>query len=501
MTFMLRTDVRRSIGACACLGLATAATLAAIPPGFSLTQPVAGLTNPTALAFAPDGRIFIAEQRGVVKIVQNDQVLAQPFIDLQQEITNGQDRGLLGLALDPQFMSNGHVYLLYTVDPTFGEPNEPVESDTFARVVRYTAQDGRGGNVADLSTRLVLLGEDAANGIPACSASHTIGSLRFGHDGSLFISSGDGAHFEYADAGGNDPGCTATFGPSGQDTGAFRSQDLDSPAGKILRIHPDTGAGMPDNPYFTGDGDDVRSKVWASGVRNPFRIALKPHSPSPGTIFIGDVGWFLVEEINVAHGGENFGWPCNEGPGAAPDYPNLDPASAGCDTIQTRDNPGPLTPPIIHWQHSGGGQSFPPGIVGSAALGGAFMTGPSFPSQYSGGLFYADFIAQWIRVLLVNEQDQFIGVLSFGTAMGNLTDLAFHPITGELHYITHNGLLRRVSFVGTDLNHDHVVDGADLGILLLAWGACPGPGPCPADFNADASIDGADLGFLLLHWD
>src|SRR5690606_27204779 len=144
---------------------------------------------------------------------------------------------------------NGHVYMAYPVAPEGGTRPKMLKP-TFSRVVRYTGTPASGGNVADPASRLVLIGEQPHEGIPACYA-HLFGALRFGEDGSLLVSTGDAAHYEFPDGGGNDPDCflPPLFDPE-QDLGAFRAQHLDSLAGKILRIDPATGLGLPDNPYW-----------------------------------------------------------------------------------------------------------------------------------------------------------------------------------------------------------------------------------------------------------
>ncbi len=300
------------------------ATALADDSGFVLQEIVTGLEKPTAIAFRPDGAMLIAEFDGRVHVWQDGGLLTTPFINLSDEVGSVRERGLLGIALDPNFQVNGYVYLLYAVDEIFGPPEEPSSEATFARLTRYTADPNNGRNTALPDSRLVLLGAEAHEGFVCCGPSHTIGTLRFGLDGSLFVGAGDGASFSLVDDGGHHASC---FLPdpfpgfeSDEDIGGFRAQWLESMSGKVLRIDPATGEGLPDNPFFTGDAGDVRSKVWVSGLRNPFRFNVRPGTPPPGTLYIGDVGWRKFEEINVATGGENFGWPCFEGNGPQARY-------------------------------------------------------------------------------------------------------------------------------------------------------------------------------------
>src|SRR5262245_25134937 len=223
--------------------------------------------------------------------------------------------------------------------------------------------------IADAASRTVLIGTTPGEGIPACWA-HTINALHFGNDGTLLIACGDGGHYEFADGGGHDPACfqPPLFGGN-QDIGAFRAQYLNSMNGKILRIDPATGFGLPSNPYWNGDPSSARSRVWVSGLRNPFRFCVRPpatrngqRGAGPGELFIGDVGWDDWEEINIAvDGGANFGWPCREGLGETPQYPAMTPSGGGCETIGTPVNPGPLIGPLVMWSHSAPKQSVPPG--------------------------------------------------------------------------------------------------------------------------------------------
>jgi glucose/arabinose dehydrogenase len=483
-------------------GPAAPAGLPGLDPGFTVATVAGGFEAPVGIAIAGDGRIFVAEQRGIVWVVQDGQTLEQPFIDIVAEVNGEWDRGLLGIALDPGFLQNRRVYLLYTVDPVFGEPDESPFAGAFGRLTRYTGTLASNGNLADLSTRQVLIGATAAQGIPVCEPSHTIGSLRFGTDGSLFVSAGDGAHFDTVDPGGLDGDC---FGPGMfpevQNIGAFRAQYLGSLAGKILRIDPGTGLGLADNPHWTGNGADAASRVWASGVRNPFRIGVRPGSPAPGTIYVGDVGWYTFEEVSVAHGGENFGWPCVEGPDPAPGYPGADPAHSGCGTIETPGNPGPLTGPVAAWHHGNPAASVPPGYTGNTAVSGAFYAGACYPAPWQGAYFFADYAQGWIRAIEVDAQDNLVAMHHFADGADFPVDIAAHPATGDLHYVAiYAGEVRRISYdaqVFADLDGDCRVGVVDFLALLGSWGPCPG---CPADLDGDGAVGILDFLALLASW-
>jgi glucose/arabinose dehydrogenase len=240
------------------LGAGVALAAPELPDGLYLENAAPGskFVLPVAAAFASDGRIFVAEKRGIVWVIQNGEVLPQPFIDLRSEVMSHYDRGLLGMTLHPQFDENGYVYLLYTVDHDGTGSYSRV--DVFSRLTRYSASTAN-PNVADLGSRHILLGETFREGIPACSSSHAIGTVVFGGDGMLLVGSGDAASFDEMDDGGTYVDC---FGEDrvdpAEDIGAFRSQYLGSLAGKILRIDPETGHGRPGNPFYAGDPTDIR---------------------------------------------------------------------------------------------------------------------------------------------------------------------------------------------------------------------------------------------------
>ncbi len=251
-------------------------------PAFLGTEDVAnGFTNPVSVTHAGDGsnRLFVTQQGGLIKVVENGVNLATPFLDLSAIISSGGEQGLLGLAFHPNYASNGFFYVNYT----------DVNGDTV--VARYSVSAGD-ANVADPNSAVTVLTFDQP------FQAHNGGDLSFGPiDGYLYISSGDGS---------GDP---------------MASQDLNSLLGKILRIdvNGDDFPGdaeknyaiPPDNPYVGVSGAD---EVWVSGLRNPWRFS---HDRLNGDLYIGDVGEDTWEEFNFvpasSSGGENFGWPCFEG--------------------------------------------------------------------------------------------------------------------------------------------------------------------------------------------
>ena len=241
------------------------------PEGFSQQLVANGFNQPNVIAFAPDGRIFVAEQGGALRVIKNGSLLTAPFVGIS--VDSEGERGLIGLTLDPNFASNQYVYVYYTV------PSTPRHN----RVSRFTAN----GDVAVSGSELVLLDLD-----PLSATNHNGGSLSFGKDGKLYIGVGENAV-------------------------PTNAQTLENHLGKILRINAD-GSIPTGNPFPTGSVS--RQRIWAYGLRNPYTIAIQPGT---GKIFVNDVGQNTYEEINDATtGGLNFGWPNAEGSSSNPAYIN-----------------------------------------------------------------------------------------------------------------------------------------------------------------------------------
>jgi len=471
-----------------------------VPNNFVVENAASGATfiTPAVIDFAADGRIFVGEKRGRVYIIENGMKVAQPFINLETETLDNGDRGLLGMVLDPNFLANGYIYLLYAVDPDGDGVDD--EAETFGRLSRYTANAGN-RNAADLSSRRVLIGDTWSKGIPECHDSHGTGALRFGSDGTLLVSSGDGASSSGRDTGGQNPNA---FGPgkfsSDQDIGSFRAQYLGTMAGKILRIDPATGLGLPSNPYYTGNADDFRSRVWAYGLRNPFRFAVRqngstnPADGNPGVVYIADVGWGQYEEIDISKngGGENYGWPCYEGPRTTQFF-NDNPDHSGCSTIGTPENPAQQSQALIHWHHVDLTKSNPTGFIGSTAIAGDFYTKTSYPAAYRGGFFFGDFTEGWIKILKVNANDQLDEVLDFVTGIDGLVDIRPNPVTGDVHYIDiFNGKVMRIRYGSGSQNHSPTA----VASAQPLWGYAP----IAVQFTGNQSFD-PDGDPLTYQWD
>lgn len=245
-------------------------------PGFEETLVSAGLNAPTAMAFAPDGRLFVAEQSGHLRVIKNGVLLSADFVTLS--VASNSERGLLGIAFDPDFASNAFVYVYYTRSAA------PIKN----RVSRFTASASN-PDVAAAGSELVLLddiGSDAGN--------HNGGAIHFGLDGKLYVGVGDGG------------------------SNAANAQSLTTLSGKLLRINRD-GSIPADNPFVGVAG--ARAEIFSLGLRNPYTFAVDPQT---GKIHINDVGQSAWEEINLGTSGANHGWPTCEGPscGSNPNFVN-----------------------------------------------------------------------------------------------------------------------------------------------------------------------------------
>jgi glucose/arabinose dehydrogenase len=406
-------------------GVALAVLLATfascLPPGFTTDVVISGLDQPMAVRFSPDGRVFVAEKRGVVKVYDGlGDTTATVLLDLRTQVYNQHDRGLMSIALAPDFPNDPHLYVLYVLDapiggtpPRWGSPgqdadpcpNPPGETQdgcvSSSRLSRFVV-DG-----SEVGPEQILI-EDWCAQFP----SHATGDLAFGPDGYLYASAGDGASFNYADYGqaGNprNPCGDPPAGVGGFQTiptaegGALRSQDYLTPGdpqsldGSIIRVDPATGEGAPGNP-FALSADANRRRIIGQGMRNPFRFAFQP---ATGELYFGDVGWSGFEEINRLRNPidgtlDNFGWPCLEGDVAGGYDIGLDLCG------QIYSGAVPTVRPHFAYRH---GEAMRDGDAcrtdtGSAISGLAFYPGGAYPASYDGALFFADYSRQCIWVM------------------------------------------------------------------------------------------------------
>ncbi len=376
---------------------------------------VTDLVEPTALEFATgltaagDQLLFVAEKRGTVKVVtqKNDVFTPVPgfFIDISEDVNNARDRGLIGLAVHPEFLTGKpYIYLAYSYDPPEaadgnGDAGREGKGNRPSRMIRLTADGATGYTKVVAGSQVVLLGTNStwantsrpnlnstndfnipssgidptgANGgwiqdfLASDSESHSIGDVSFGLDGALYVSNGDGTSY------------------SGLDGRTVRVMDLNNLSGKMLRLDPLTGKGLADNPFFDGNADSNQSKVLNLGLRNPFRFTFNPTTGDP---VIGDVGWTKWEEINVGRG-KNFGWPYFEGGDGISTrtggYQDLDEAQA------FYNSGAAVTASAYAYPHDGP----------QAVVVGDFYNGPA--AALRGGLFAADASRGTVDVLFFN---------------------------------------------------------------------------------------------------
>ena len=277
--------------------------------------------------------------------------------------------------------------------------------------------------------------------IPIDYFSHGPGSIVFAPDKTLFFAVGDGASFDEVD------------------DLALRAQDLDQYSGKILRVDRD-GNGVPSNPHWNGDPDSIRSRVYARGLRNPFRFTLRPGTM---TLQIGDVGWYIYEELNVGGAGANFGWPCYEGAAPQPDY---QPKSV-CQALYAQ-GPGAVTAPFHAWEHINFGTA--------AAVGGPSASLTNFPAPWNQGFFYGDYAQTWIRYAQVDGSGNFTGTTAeFASGLDTPVELQVGPDQSLYYVAIMGGQIRKISTGSTPpppppSGNTYLSDLSPTGLPINGWG-------------------------------
>ena len=351
------------------------------PVGFQQEKLVDGL-DPTDLTQAADGRIFIAEKNGTVRLVRDGELQPAPF--LQIPVDNLNERGLGSILLHPDFDLNGWFYLYYTV----------LNADR-NRLSRFTAN----GDLADPGSELILMEFDELAG-----SNHNGGGMVFGQDGKLYLATGDGLD-------------------------GAAPQNLNKKHGKVFRLNDD-GSIPTDNPFYDQLDGDARA-VYGYGLRNPFSMAIDPQT---GKIYLSEVGNSLFEEVNEVLPGANYGWPNVEG------------------FLNGQNAPANYQDPVHAYDHD----------TGCAALGAAFYNPavPSFPAEYHGNYFYADYCKGYIHRIdpetetwngvFIENIDRPIKIM--GGLDGNLYYLARGGIGGGTNAdntSSEEGALWRVSYSGS----------------------------------------------------
>lgn len=363
--------------------LESRALLATLPAGFTEAAVATGLSSATAMEFAPNGDLWVVEQTGAVKRFRPTNTTADVVGDISTlGLSSSGERGLLGIAFDPQYSTTKQVYLYYTA----------LGASTHNRISRFTVDDTDAADYFFVGASTALA-DSGSSGTPnqeilfdldplSGATNHNGGAIHFGPDDKLYAAVGDNAD-------------------------GSNSQSLGTVLGKMLRINSD-GTIPADNPFVGVTSGNNRS-IWALGLRNPFTFAFQPGS---GRMFINDVGQFTWEEINDGLAGANYGWPGAEG----------------------NDGTHPISPGTYHGPLYAYAHGFAP-LQGFAITGGAFYNPAvqQFPAQYAGRYFFADYVNGWINVF-----DAGSGTATpFATNAPGTVDLRVTS-DGSLYYLARN---------------------------------------------------------------
>lgn len=354
--------------------------------------------GPTVLDWAPDGTMFIAKLDGVVLLYDGEDLLSEPFIDISNQVNTGGQRGLLGFAVDPNFSPDSpYVYLAFSYDPPGVAPDQS-DAPRVTRVVRVSADPSTNYRTALPDSEVLLLETGLVNNF------HAAGELKFGSDGALYFSHGDGQAV-------------------GTTTGVQKAEllsSLDNPFGKLLRIDPATGQGLADNPfYLPDDPNNIQSKIYNYGLRNPWRYTLHPETDEP---FIGDVGQSTWEEINRG-AGHYFGWSLYEG-GNGESLRSTSIANRAAFQALYDEFDDKVVAPIYAENHADGAR---------AMVLGDFYTGTDFPDVYQGALLFADFGTGDVKALTFDEQGELNSAIPVLDSSRGLSYMTMGP-DGEFYF-------------------------------------------------------------------
>ena len=395
---------RRFAGAVVVLCLALVSIVSAqpaaastFPSGFTDTEVVGALGTPTSVAQLPDGRLLVTRQTGQLALVQNGTATTALDLVASAKVCTDAEEGLLGVTVDPQFSTNGYIYLFYTAKVGSCTLTGAAAGGAKNRVSRFTVA----GSTVSAATEMVLL-----DNMPEWGGNHNGGEVHVANDGALYVSVGDG-------------------GAGRPDS---NPADMSLPNGKILRINRD-GTIPADNPHGTTvcgnawgppGANKTCGEIWADGLRNPFRLGFD--NAAPGAKFrINDVGQSTWEEVDEAVAGAHYGWPCREGPAAGT-------SSAPCNT--------PTTDPVLFYNHS---------IGCNVITAGAFVPSGTW-AGYDGAYLFVDFGCGKLFVAQPGQTGAPPATLA--TGMDQTTDMEFLQADGtyELFYTTYagGGQLRKV---------------------------------------------------------
>jgi glucose/arabinose dehydrogenase len=439
------------------LAVTPSATAATVPSGFEDRVLTSGLDFPIAVDWAPDGRMFVAEHAGKVRVVTAAGVLLdEPLLDITDHTNTIIDQGILGMAVDSAFASNHFLWILYVHESNPSDPYAP-KTARLSRVV--VNNDNTVQNPADPET--VVLGRVSTPPCPPPSNTsdcipstwtHTVGTVRSAPDGTLWVGAGDAGV-------------------------PFNAYDERSYSGKILHIDR-SGRGLANHPFCPADTDltHVCTKIFAKGFRNPYRFTLRPG----GGLLVGDVGDETRDELDFAVAGKNYGWPCYEGGIHAPRHSADTRCSGPGGEYSKEGTPGASVAPVHDY-------AVPP--EGAAVIGGPTYTATSFPSAYQGDIFFGDYVKGFVKRLELDGQGNVAGVQSFATGWSGV-DIALAP-WGDLVYADLlGGQVRAISYVPDNRSP------------IVAARATPTSGQLPLTVQfSSASTSDPDGDPLVYEWD
>ena len=471
-------------------------------PGFFEVNVGSNWNFPMQMVFDQANRMFVAERAGKVYMYQNN--VKTLVLDISEEVSNYNDDGVLSLALDPNFNSNGFLYLYYIVDRHhllyFGTPSYSSTANeagiSIARISRFTVNTANYTEVIP-GSKFILLGTDKADGFPLVG-DHAGGQMLFGSDGSLVVSCGDGAHFgePKEQQAYNEGFITAEEYNAGL---RWRCQIANSLNGKVLRLNPGNGDGFYNNPYFNGSFPRAASsRMYARGVRNAFRMNIKPGtgtSTFPGVLYINDVGQDIKEELNIVTApDQNFGWPAWEGidvpyqtnnPSLIPSVWERPKLEWGRSNTYARAMVNNIPEFVINLA------SEPANFTGGASVAGAFYQGYKYPAAYQNKYFFCDFNNKWCRYASLNANHEFTDIKLFNPNLVGLINLVYNPIDQCFYYCTVTNKIVKIDY---DLN-------ANLPpVSKFRASKVFGNTPLTVDFVSEATDPNQSTGSLFHYW-
>ena len=450
--------------------LAAKPTIAAILPANFSEFAITGantIASGTTFEFSPDGKLFVLEQAGTIEVYQGagatawTRLQANFLLNVPVTVDSFFERGMLGIAFDPNYATNRFVYLYYTTSTA------PVHN----RIVRVTANATGDLALAGSLTPIMELNNLSAG-------NHNGGAMHFGIDGKLYVAVGDNA------VGSN-------------------AQSITTRLGKILRLNPDPADPIPaDNPAsisgISGTTSGLNRAIWAAGVRNPYTFTFKP---ATSLMYINDVGSGTWEEVNIGAVAANYGWPTTEGPFNQATFPNF-------------------THPTIYYHHTNGALSSPPlaGFTGFAITGGAFYVppggnAPTFPLNYLGDYFFADYVSDWIKRYdpdahtVQNFASQALGAVDLRVgadgALYYLARDAQSPAVGRVYRVQSTLAPPCLGDIAPAGAPNAEVDVDDLLQVINNWGKCADATDCPEDIapvGGNNVVDVDDLLTIINGW-